>query len=200
VYNPTPIKAQGILPIGIGEDREALGFYNYEEGSCPIDKVEIEKMNIGIDCQSVDCSPEYAKIKVRLIVHNFAIGKNQFIYRTGGGADNAADDTGDKAYFGGLNNALSGGLEIGYDQYFIDKTRNFIVYVEGTDSWAEMKQYKAHAFFNNRELWGTVANMDDVNTRNRWRRARNNGEFFYQEAEIKVYIFFCFWHSKFICI
>lgn len=185
VFNPMPINPQGILPIGIGEDRTALGFYNYEQGSCPIDKIETQKFDIGIDCPVDNCNPEYATVKVRLIVHNLGVGRNQFIYRLSG-TSGGEDDPADKAYFGGLNAALSGGFEIGYGQYFNDKTRNFIVYVEGTDTWAEMKQWKAHSFFTNREEWGIVNDMDDVNTRNRWRRAARNGEFFYQEAELKV--------------
>lgn len=182
VFNPLPIKPQGILPIGIGEDRTALGFYNYEQGNCPIDKTEIEKWGIGIDCPEGSCNPEYATVKVRLIIHNRGVGRNQFIYKL----EDGADDPAHKAYFGGLNKTLDGGFEIGYDQYFNNKTRNFIVYAEGTESWKEMKQFKAHAFWTNREEWGPVANMNEVGTRNRWRRATRNGEFFYSEAEIKV--------------
>lgn len=185
VFNPLPIKPQGILPIGIGEDRTALGFYNYEQGNCPIDKTQTEKWNFGIDCPENNCNPEYATVKVRLIVHNLGVGRNQFVYRLNGTAG-GPDDPSDKAYFGGLNKALSGGFEIGYDQYFNDETRNFIVYVEGEEYWAEMKQWKSQAFWTGKEFWGVVADMDDVNTRNRWRRATRNGEFFYQEAEIKV--------------
>lgn len=183
VYNPTPINPQGILPIGIGEDRTALGFYNYEQGNCPVDKIETEKISIGIDCPKTDCEIEYATVKVRAIIHNLGVGRNQFIYRLG---NNASEELTEKAYFGGLNATLSGGFEIGYGQYFEDKTRNFIVYIDGTDSWSEMKQFKSHSFFSNREEWGIVDDMNDVSTRNRWRRAARNGEFFYQEAEIKV--------------
>lgn len=185
VFNPLPIKPQGILPIGIGQDRTALGFYNYEQGFCPVDKTEIEKVSIGVNCPEDNCNPEYATVKVRLIIHNLGVDRNQFIYRLNGSAGGSDDPT-DKAYFGGLNAALDGGFEIGYDQYFREKVRNFIVYVEGTDTWAEMKQRKSQPFYAGTEAWGTVADMDDVQTRNRWRRATRNGEFFYQEAELKV--------------
>lgn len=186
VYNPYPIKPQGILPIGIGEDKTAIGYYNYEQGNCPIDKTSIEKFKFDVNCTTSSCKPEYATIKVRAIIHNRGVQRNQFIYRMGG-ENNSPDDTTDTAFFGGLNQALSGGIEIGYDQYFREKTRNFIVYIEGTETYAEMKQYKSHAFFrNNGELRGVLPNLDDVNRRNRWRRAIRNGEFFYQEAEIKV--------------
>lgn len=187
VYNPMPINPQGIIPIGIGEDRTALGFYNYEQGNCPVDKIQTEKIKLGLVCDESDCVPSYTTLKIYAIVHNLGVARNQFIYRLGGGSDNAADDVTDTAYFGGLNAALAGGFEIGYDQNFNDKTRNFITYIEGSDdSYGEMRQWKSHAFFTNKEPWGTVANMDDVNTRNRWRRAARNGEFFYQYLEIKV--------------
>lgn len=186
VFNPMPIKPQGILPIGIGEDKTALGFYNYEQGSCPIDKSETEKMDVEIDCPNINCNPEYTTIKVQLIIHNHIHGRNQFIWRKGGLVDNAPDDPDDTAYFGGLNKALAGGLEDGYDQFFVEDTRNFIVYIEGTETWAEMKQWKSKRFYTGREFWGTVSNMDSVQTRDRWRRATRNGDFFYQEAELKV--------------
>lgn len=183
VYNPMPIKPQFLLPIGIGEDRTALGFGNYEQGFCPVDKTEIEKVDIGIDCPVNNCNIEYATIKVRAVVHNRIHDRNQPIYRLAGTAGGEDDPT-DTAYFGGLNKFGSGDLELGHDQRFVDKTRNFIVYVEGSDSWAEMRQWKAYAFWNNKESWGTVNDMEDEKIR--WRRAAENGEFFYQEAEIKV--------------
>lgn len=185
-YNPYPIKPQGILPIGLGNDRTALGFYNYEQGNCPIDKFQIQKIDISAICENVSCKQEFVTIKVRAIIHNRNVGRNQFIYRLNGD-NNSKDDKTDTAYFGGLNAALDGGFEIGYDQYFRDETRNFIAYVEGTEVWAEMKQYKSHAYFRGtKELRGVLPNMDDVNRRNRWRRAIRNGEFFYQEAELRV--------------
>lgn len=182
VFNPMPRSPQGILNI-----EDALGFYNYEQGNCPIDRFQIEKMKINLTCQSNNCEQEFVTIKVRAVIHNNYHGGNQFIYRLGGD-NNSPDDDSDTAYFGGLNNTGTGtgDLESGYDQYFREKTRNFIAYVEGTEYYATMKQWKSHAFFNNLEEWGTLANLDDNSRLRRWRRAINNGEFFYQEAEIKV--------------
>lgn len=180
VFNPMPRSPQGLMNV-----EEALGFYNYQQGSCPIDKFQSDKLKINIVCDQNSCQQEIVTVKVRAIIHNRGIGRNQFIYRLGG-TSGGPDDTSETAYFGGLNAALAGGFEIGYDQNFNDKTRNFICYVEGTDYYAEMKQWKAHSFWTNKEVWGIVNDMDDVNTRNRWRRATRNGEFFYQEAEIKV--------------
>jgi hypothetical protein len=183
VNNPIPREVQGFIPI-----KDALGFYNYKLGNCPVDKFQIDKFNIEPVCNDSNCQNEFATITVRAIIHNYNAGggRNEFIYRLGGDASNSPDDVTDTAFFGGLNESLGGGLQTGFDQRFNDKTRNFIVYVEGYSYYAEMKQWKAHAFFNSKEEWGTIGNMDDVNTRNRWRRAARNGEFFYQEAKIKV--------------
>ena len=186
VFNPMPINPQGILPIGIGEDRTALGFYNYEQGSCPIDKIETQKFDIGIDCPVDNCNPEYCTIKIRAIVHNFEHNYNQPIFRLKGGSISSNDDTSDTAYFGGLNKVGSGDLELGYGQQFKDKVRNFIVYVEGTDSWAEMKQWKSSAYFSQQELVNVLGSLDEGSTKRQLRREIKNGNFFYQEAEIKV--------------
>lgn len=182
VYNPAPRSPQGILNIG-----DELGFYNYIQGNCPIDKFEVDKFQIGLNCESNDCEQKLVTIKVRAIVHNRTHGGNQFIYRMEG-ANNSPDDKNDRAYFGGLNNdgIGVGELETGYEQYFNGETRNFIAYVEGSEYFAEMKQWKAHAFFRNLELWNTLSNLQDNSRLRRWRRAINDNEFFYQEAEIKV--------------
>lgn len=187
-FNPTPQKPQFILPIGIGQDRTALGFGNYETGFCPIDQTQIEKWKVDISCPAENCNPEYTTIKVRAIIINLEYYTNQFIYRLLGGDSSAPDDPTDTAYFGGVNRVASGDLELGYGQQFREKTRNFIVYSEGTDSWSEMVQWKAHANYTQLEKWGTIGNMGDSDgsTKRRWRRAIRNGEFFYQEAEIKV--------------
>lgn len=187
VYNPIPRDAQGLIPIGLtNQSTAALGVYNYVQGNCPLDKTEVEKFDVQVNCDGNYCANEFATVTVRAVVHNGTHHRNQFIYRLGGSSSTSPDDPGDTAWFGGLNPALDGGFEVGYDQNFNDKIRNFIVYAEGTDSWMEMKQWKAHAYFTQTEPWGVIANMSDVHTRNRWRRAIRNGEFFYQEAKIKV--------------
>lgn len=182
VYNPMPRNPQGILNI-----EDALGFYNYIQGNCPIDKFEADKLRIGIACEQNDCVQKNVKIKVRAIIHNRSHGGNQFIYRLKG-ENNSPDDPTDTAYFGGLNNNGTGlgDLESGYDQYFREKTRNFIAYIEGTDYYATMKQWKAHKFYTVLEEWGVLSNLQDKSRLRRWRRAINNDEFFYQEAEITV--------------
>jgi hypothetical protein len=177
VYNPMPREAQGIIPI-----KDSLGFYNFKQGNCILDKSEVEKVKVKAVCNTADCQPRYATVKVRAIIHNHYHNRNQFIYQLEGGA--VREDT--KKWFGGLNNHLSGGFETGYDQYFNDDIQNFIAYIEGTDYWTEMKQWKSDAFFTNRTEWGTVTDMDDGSTQRRWRRDSRHGGFFYQEAEFKV--------------
>lgn len=181
VINPIPREAQALIQI-----KDSLGFINYKKGNCAIDKFQIDKFKIDLQCSDQNCPTEFVEIKVRAIVHNQYHNRNQFIYRLYGTSTNSPDDPTDPAYFGGLNKAFDGGFEYGYDQRFEEKTRNFIAYIEGTDYWAEMKQFKSDPYFTNLQYWGTIGKMSDVNVRNRWRRATRNGEFFYQEATIKV--------------
>ena len=188
VTNPIPRDAQGLIPI-----KEALGFYNYVAGSCPIDRKEIEKLELDLDCENADeCVVEYATVTVRAIIHNFVKNRNQFIYRM---QDGSEDDVNDQAMFGGLNNegssigSTGGGFEHGnwYDQYFNGKVRNFIAYIEGTNIYGEMKQYTANNFFKNSgKLVGVIPNMDDDDTREKWDNFVENGSFFYQEVKLKV--------------
>lgn len=191
VEGSVPRKAQGLLSIA-----NALGFYNYEKGSCPIDKSEIDKFKIEQECSTDNCAEQFCTIIVRAVIHNRAHNRNQFIYRKNGGDGITPDDPTDPAWFGGLNPQFDGGFEgFGYDQQFTGSpsdgtisgtTRNFIAYVEGTDYWGEMKQWKAHAGFTSLEEWLTVGNMNSTSRYNRWRRAARHGEYFYQELRIKV--------------
>jgi hypothetical protein len=178
VYNPIPREAQGLIPI-----KESVGFYNYKSGNCVLDKFEVDKVSVKVNCGvAVDCQIEYATVKVRAIIHNIFHDRNQFIYQE---EDGAVSSTTTK-WFGGLNKALDGGMEVGFDQRFNGKVQNFIAYIEGTDYWTEMTQWKSYAFFNNLEKWGTVVDLGDNSTKRRLRRAARSGEFFYQEAEFKV--------------
>ena len=187
VFNPSPREPQGFFPIGLSnQNDEALAFFNYKQGNCPIDKFQVDKFDVALDCPTDSCEPEFTKIIAYAVVHNRAHQTNQPIYRLGGSAANDPDDPSDTAYFGGLNRQGSGDLELGHGQNFRLKTRNFIAYVEGTNNWDEAKQFKADPGFLNKEEWGTLAHFDDNFERNRWRRAIGNGQFFYQKIEIKV--------------
>lgn len=183
VFNPMPIKPQALIPIGIGQDRTALGFLNYEQGNCPIDKSEIEKFDVGIVCDNNTCDTEYVTLIVRAIVHNTYHNLNQFVYRMNGN-DGANDDDSDAAFFGGMNGA--GDLEVGYDQRFRDKTRNFIAYCEGTNIWGEMKQWTAGPNLANPKEVGPMAGLGERSNKAKWRRYIQSGNFFYQEVKLKV--------------
>lgn len=185
VYNPIPREAQFLFAIGIGEDKDALAFGNYKKGNCRVDAVEVKKISIAADCDEDDCQTELTEIVVRAIVHNTTYHRNQPIYRLNG-PPIAADNPDDTAYFGGLNDVGNGNLELTFGQQFNEKTRNFICYIEGTEYWAEMKQWKAHPGFTQIYETGTLAGLDDDFQKRRWRRAIRDGEYFYQECKIKV--------------
>jgi hypothetical protein len=185
VYNPFPRGAQGLIPI-----KDALGFFNYEDGTCPVDKHQAVKLDVEMDCESggVACDTEYATVTVRAVIHKYTRDKNQFIYRLREGGE---DDDTDTAMFGGLNhwdNVTSGGFEnaYDYDQFFNGKIRNFQVYVEGTNIFAEMKQWRADRHFNNRVEVGVLSGMEKANTRKKYWRELEGGNFYYQEAKIRV--------------
>lgn len=180
LYNPMPRSPQGLIRV-----KEMLGFYNYIKGNCPIDKIQTEKFSVALNCPPIsDCKTEFAQVKIRAIVHNTAHDRNQFVYREGTGVD----DITDTAKFGGLNPALSGAYEdpIPYDQFFDGEIRNFIAYIEGTDYWAEMKQWHAGSHWSDRTQYGIVGDIGEEQTRNSWRKDSRRGNFFYQEAIFNV--------------
>lgn len=175
VYNPAPRDAQGFINI-----KEALGFFNYVQGVCPVDKKEIEKIDIGINCTTQNCVTEFATVKVRAVIYALSQGGNGFVFRNG--TANAPDDPEEEALFGSrsLDDANT------YGQKFVDKTRNFIVYMEGTDYWAEMKQWVASTGFINRTERGVVAVENSGDVDNYQTDLANQGKYFYQEAIFKV--------------
>lgn len=184
VFNPIPLKAQGLIPIN-----NAFGFYNYEQGNCPIDKNEISKLSITpVYDNTSECIPELVPIKVRAIIHSLKTNYNQFIWRTGGEVGDE-DDIKDEAYFGGYQD-MGGGdfhVHIMHEQNFSSKTRNFIVYVEGTEYFAEMKQNVTSGSFASQTVVGVLAGSDkggDFITE--IQDVVNEGDFYYQEAVILV--------------
>lgn len=179
VYNPIPRGAQGILPVA-----DLLGFYNFKKGACPLNTQETSKMRISTECEAQNsCAKEYVTITVRTVIHNTAHNSNQFIYREG---DGTGDDLAQQAWFGGIQPSGSGGWEQGYDQFFNGKTRNFIVGIEGTGYWAEMKQYRSEKFWTNRSPSGIVTGIGNGTVRHGLGLLTNMGWFYYQEAKIKV--------------
>lgn len=172
VRNPIPQLAQGILPV-----KDSIGFYNYIDGNCPIDKIETEKFEVALDCDPAsDCIIEFATVTVRAIIHRIN-NRNQFIYRMNG-TTTSVDDPADPAYFGGNGED--------HAQVFTDKTRNFIPYVEATEYWGTMDQWKSDAFFTNTKKVGVLPDASTGATYNGYVNFVNNGGFYYQETKIKV--------------
>lgn len=186
VFNPYPRKPQCLIPFNDNQ----IGFINYEQGSCPVDKIELEKIKIINDCVDADdCQTEMATITVRAIIVEVRNHTNEWVYRNGGvmGGD---DDETDRAWYGGAVNgvrrAISMPLKNPCDQYILD-ARNFTVYIEGMDYFVEMKQYVADNGFTTNVEWGIVSGMSNVDYASRkipWEKTFNG--FFYQEAKFKV--------------
>lgn len=190
VRNPIPREVQGLFPISTKTiNGDALAFYNYKDGVCPVDELQIEKFTIDpvFGEESVNCTQETVTVTVRAIIHDYVDDRNQPIYRVGGGAIFAPDDLSDRAYFGGYKEGflLPPEPDKTYGQNFNGVVRNFIPYVEGTDFWAEMKQWKSDAFFTNQSEVGVLGDAD-TSLRTYWKLLVDNGSFFYQEAKIKV--------------
>lgn len=188
VFNPMPRNAQGLFPMNGG-----FGVYNYEQGNCPIDKNEVAKFQISQVCEDdTECVPEMVTIKVRAIVHSLKKKTNQFIWRLGGSIDDS-DDITDKAWFGGLQDVVkTGGLSetevnSGHDQSFVDKTRNFIVYVEGTEYFAEFRQNLSSGDFSSPNEVGVLAGVGKgQDFLDKIGEIRTDGDFLYQEATLTI--------------
>jgi hypothetical protein len=181
VRNPLPRFPQTIIEV-----KNSIGFINYEDGVCPIDKIEAQKVSLDIECTSNNCVTDLATITVRAIIHNAHRNTNQFIYRYGG-EGNEPDDYHDTAYFGGLNIVALPEVQFnnGYLQDFREKTRNFIVYIDGTGYAAEMKQKLGARNLATAIEVGVVNNMNDNPTAvNRYDDSRNTH--YFQEVKIKV--------------
>lgn len=182
--NPLPRNAQSFIEIG-----NALGVVNYIDGICPIDKVEVEKVSIDIDCPTdvPECASEFATVTVRAVIQAYPSGVNRYIYRFGGSQFDSADDASDTAYYGGTDTViLPGGPPITFGQNFSRKTRGHIVYIEGTDYWGEMKQWQADKGFKNKKEIGVIASMANTSTQQKALDFINGGGFYYQEYKIKV--------------
>jgi hypothetical protein len=181
----SPRGAQGLVPI-----KNSVGFYNYEKGSCPIDKTEADKFTIGITCDEeiTDCDTDFATVTVRAIIHNEYFDMNGLIYRLTG-AENAEDDKTDPAWFGGIigDPVLQTGIAFqGYDQTFTGEVRNFIPYVEGTNYYGEMEQWHSAPGFTNTKKVGVVSGFDKTKVAfHKWNDI-DNGNFYYQEYKFKV--------------
>lgn len=182
--NPIPREGQGFLQV-----KDAIGVFNYKDGVCPVDKKEIEKIKIGINCDDPtnnNCNPEFVTVTVRALVHSFPRSANRYIFRYAGGVIYTDDDPTDQAYYGGTGYPFQTYLSKQFGQTFNGKTRNFIAYVDGSDYWGEMKQWQSAPYYKDTKQVGVLANQGDNGSMDYLNIQIRNGNFFYQEAKIKV--------------
>lgn len=181
VFNPMPRQPQGIIRI-----KNSLGFYNYIKGNCPLDGTETKKFEISLDCPTVDiCNPELSEVTARVLIHNTERNLNGLVYRLGGTGIDEPDDITDKAIFG---HPFANTPE-GYGQYFRNTVRNFIVYIDATNYYSEMKQFKSEPFFVNTEEVGILSGMAvDILFGPAFTVSNeiSSGNFYYQEYKFKV--------------
>lgn len=182
VFNPIPRDVQGLINI-----KEALGFYNYVQGNCPVDKVQLEKFEITTDCSSSiqNCTPKFSTVTVRAVILNRVNHVAGVVYREG--IFGTPDDTTKTAYFG----SYSHGTSESYGQIFTSPTRNFIAYVEGTEFWSEAKQWRATNGFTGNSETGVIGLEDKEigllpNVKISMEALKNSGRYYYQEFKIKV--------------
>jgi len=180
VLNPIPRDVQGLFRI-----KDTIAAYNYELGNCPIDKVQAEKFDVNIDCTGGNsCNVEFAKVTVRAIVYVrespslFPGGMNGFIHRFEGTPGNNVEDLNDPAWFGVG--------ERGFDQTFAGKIRNFIPYIEGTNYWGQMEQYKAQYGFTNITKIGVLAALRGDNIAAVQAEIASSTAFYFQEYTFTV--------------
>lgn len=177
LFNPIPWQAQAIDSLN-----DTLAVFNGRLGNKPLAKTEKDKIDFEVSPVDRTCYQETAIVKIAAVILSESNG-SQFVYRLNGKDGFDDDDKSDTAFFGGLQFGNSG-IETGYDQEFKGDVRNFIAYVEGSEYWAEMKQYKVTA--TGTEEWGPVAGMGRASARNQLRRTLKKGEYFIQQAEIRV--------------
>lgn len=185
--NPIPREAQGLFRI-----KDSFGVYNYVKGSCPIDKNEVDKFDIQLACNDGDipsCDTQTVRVSVRAIIYNSSVQRNVFIYRLTGG-DGVPDDPTEAAWFSTTHTPTIGAPYVyqGYDQTFTDKTRNFIAYIEGTDYWGEMEQWRSTPGFRvgSRTKVGVLSGMTAGSVVGKRRDDVKNDNFYYQEYVFNV--------------
>lgn len=179
VTNPIPREVQGLIRI-----KDTIAAYNYKVGTCPIDKNELDKIELEMNCaNTTSCATEWANLTIRAVISNpFApdtTAKVGYVYRSGG-AVGAKDDLTDLAHFGfGIK---------GYEQVFTGEVRNFMPYIEGTNYVGEMVQWKSSPGFaiGNRIETGILSGVLSQDEIDRVNQDIANGNFFYQEYKFKV--------------
>jgi len=177
VFNPMPRKPQGLIRI-----KNSLGFYNYLKGNCPISGAEAKKFEVSLNCNSTaNCNEEIATVTVRAIVHNVLRSRGGLVFRLGGKLGDPDDDK-DAAIFGASRS--SGDMMQSFS--IPGKIRNFIPYIDASNSWGQMKQWKSDAFFVSPREVGIVSGMSDLFTSLQVFGEINSGSFYYQEFQFRV--------------
>lgn len=177
VFNPMPRQPQGLIRV-----KNSLGFYNYLKGNCPVTGTEAKKFEISLNCNNVDnCNDEISTVTVRAVVHNNLRNRNGLIFRLGGSFGDPDVDT-ENAIFG-CDIASEGMMQI---FSLSGKIRNFIPYIEATNSWGQMKQWKSDAYFVSPKEVGIISGMSNLSTRIQVLGEISSGAFYYQEFKFKV--------------
>lgn len=178
VYNPLPRQAQGFVNI-----KGLLGFYNFIQGSCPLDRQEVDKFQVELNCPlDENCTTEYVTVKVRVVCHNFFYNSNTPVYRRGG-LPGAIDDVKDPAFFSG--GAADDGIDT-YNSTFVGTKRNFTAYIEGTDYFVQMKQWRADEGFVNKSEVGIVSGVASLDENAQNDLFRQHSWYWYEEAVFSV--------------
>lgn len=182
ISNEMPNTAQTIVPID-----NRLAFLNIERGNEPLPLEEKEKISFTTEIDETNCQQEVVKLKIALIIHCKYHDYNQFIYQMEDGDPNGEEIT-HQLRFGGLMVIGSGGFEDAsrYGQTFSGDSRNFKVYVEGTEYWTELKQQYYIRGTNEFQDYGRVVNMAKDSVSRRLRRETANGNYFIQVGIISV--------------
>lgn len=187
VFNPSPRKPQGFIRI-----KNSLGFYNYLEGNCPINGSEAEKFEISANCDNTgNCIEEFVTITAYALVHNYEVNHsyNGLVFRYGGNFGDP-DNKAEYANFGlpySTGDGRAWNIPDGMGQRFKDKEiRNFIAYVEGTNYWAQMEQYKADANFLNTQKVGVIPGFVHEEIAAGITNEIFSGQFYYQKYTLKV--------------
>lgn len=177
VLNPIPREAQGLFRVN-----NAMAAYNYVVGNCPVDKAEIDKLKVERFCENVvPCETAFAKVTVRAVIiadvvpaesGGANINMGGYIFRKGG-SNADVDDPKDTAWFGT-------GFQI-LNQKFKGKIRNFIPYIEGTNYWGEMEQWRSSPNMNSFSKIGVLSGLADISTRKWNTNDILSGNFYYQE-------------------
>lgn len=177
VFIPFPREAQGLMPF-----KDSILFYNYKSGNCPLPRSVIDNVEISLDCATEEaaCNKAYEDVTVYAVIHEFFHDRNQFIYTL------ENDPKGKTRWFGGLHpSEVNGDFETGWGQKFTDPVSNFIAYVDGTEYFVEMKQYKRSANGDINEHL-VVSDMSDGQTQRQWRRFRRTKGVFFSKGVIRV--------------